>query len=171
MRHQIALSDETLGRLKMLAEPFVDKEPEDVIRRLLDDWESRSSRSLHSERAEGGSTTTGRSAESRVPRERGTRVQIGDHVIEAISVRDLYKQALAFLVGNYKVKLQATLPYKTSAERYLVAAEPKHPAGNPFVVPVEFRGFYIEAHKDYKNAVAHLSNLCERLSLKLTYLG
>ena len=32
----IQLSDETLNRLKALAEPFVDREPEDVIRRLLD---------------------------------------------------------------------------------------------------------------------------------------
>jgi len=172
MRHQIMVSDETLGRLKLLAEPFVDKEPEDVIRRLLDESESSARNSgVPNVRKEVAAVADSRSAESRVPRERGVRVQIGSHIIDAISVRDLYRQALEYLVSNHKARLQSLVPFKTSGERYLLALEPKHPTGNPFVVEVEFRDFFMEAHKDYKNAVAHLRNLCERLGLNLTYLG
>ena len=60
---------------------------------------------------------------------------------------------------------------RTSGERFLIALKPVHPSGKPFVVQVEYRGFYMEAHKDYKNAIAHLRILCNRLGLSLNYLG
>jgi hypothetical protein len=168
-RHQISISDDTLSRLKALAEPFIDREPEDVIRRLLDHF---------GQTKEDGSTNIGeypnlieRSPQSRVPRERGAQVQIGSQRIDAVSVRDLYQQALRLFVENHRSKLSAIVPLKTSSERYLVAREPIHPGGNPFVVPVSFRDFHMEAHKDYKNAIQHLKLLAERLGLTLSYLG
>jgi hypothetical protein len=175
MRHQITVSDETFMRLKALAEPFIDQ-PEDVIRRLLDQ-NGRPLDPAKPSRKSNGPTGApvpvqrDRSPDSRLPRERGARVQIGDYRIEAVSVRELYQQALKFLVENHKAKLQTILPHRTSSERYLIAHEPVHPSGNPFVVPVEFRGFHMEAHKDYKNAVEHLRILAGRLGLTLQYLG
>lgn len=165
MRHQIMVSDETLTRLKSLAEPFVDREPEDVIRRILDQLDQK----RHS--VKNSPSNADRSTSSRVPRERGARIKIGEKQIDAVSVRDLYRQALQFIVENHKLTLQAILPLKTSSERYLIARKPIHPGGNPFVVPIEFQDIYMEAHKDYKNAIGHLRILIERLGLSLVYLG
>jgi|SRR5215813_6483596 len=172
MRHQISISDKTLARLKALAEPFVDREPEDVIRRLLDAGEQAQNRA--------GSSPNSQTApaipravllSARTPRERGVAVQIGDHKFDAVSVPDLYRQVLKFLVEHHKSTLQAIVPFRTSRERYLIAREPLHPSGNPFVVPVEFQGFCMEAHKDYQNAVRHLIILSAKLGLQLRYLG
>ena len=156
-----------MNRLKRCAEPFVDKEPEDAIRRLLDEHDNFSRKHAPSSDPLLQSTQI---PTSRVPRERGTVVQIGGHQIEAVSVRDLYEQALKFLVGSHRVDLDRLLPFKTSRERYLLADKAIHPSGNPFVVPVEYHGYYMEAHKDYKNAVAHLGSLVGKLGLKLKYL-
>jgi hypothetical protein len=161
MTHQITVSNEIFIRLKNLAEPFVDQ-PEDVIRRLLDG----------SQISDGnGKPPDGRSPDSRVPRERGVRVRIDDKEIDGDSVRDLYKQVLELLVQNYRLELTAVLPFKTSGKRYLIARDPTHSTGNKFVVPVEVQGFHMEAHKDYKNAIAHLEKLCGRLGLDFKYLG
>jgi hypothetical protein len=167
MKIQIALSEETMSRLKECAEPFVDKEPEDVIRRLVDEHRNSKSKSpVSSDRLRPAAPPP-----YRVPRERGVVVQIGDHRIQAASVRDLYDQVLRILVDKHKSDLTRLLPFKTSSERYLVANKPVHPSGNPFFVPVEYHGHYMEAHKDYKNAVKHLESLAKKLRLGLTYIG
>lgn len=176
MRHQIMVSEETLTRLKSLAEPFVDREPDDVIRRLLDRNEESVSNVDRPLKSQSGvsrqfPTNVVRSTAARIPRERGVRVQLDDHKIDAVSVGDLYGQALRFLVENHKSKLQSNVPLKTSSERYLIAREPKHPNGNDFVKPVEFGNLHMESHKDYKNAIAHLRILSERLGLSLVCLG
>jgi hypothetical protein len=98
-------------------------------------------------------------------------VRIGERRINAVSVRALYEEALRLLVENNASELKSVVPLRTSKERFLIALEPIHPTGNPFVVPVEYRGFYMEGHKDYKNAIAHLRILCGRLGLQLQYLG
>jgi len=84
---------------------------------------------------------------------------ISDHQIQAVSVSvpDLHEQALKFLVGSRRADLDRLLPLKTSRERYLLADKP-------------VRGYYMEAHKDYKNAVAHLSSLVKKSGIELKYL-
>jgi hypothetical protein len=170
MSHQITVSDEIFDRLKKLAEPFVDQ-PEDVVRRLLDRNES----GLGYYNAPTASPMISLHEDlppiSRVPRERGTTVQIGDTKIDAVSVRALYGQALRLFVERYGSKLKSVVPIKTSGQRYLIALKPVHPSGKPFVKPVEFSGFYMESHKDYKNGLAHLRILCNRLGLHLKYFG
>lgn len=168
MNRHILVSDETLARLKSLAEPFVDREPEDVIRRLLDQLGEHGS---INNAASNVGHNRGPSSDSRAPRERGARVKIGEETIEAVSVRDLYEQALRFFVENYKSKLQTILPLRTSRQRYLIARDPVHPGGNAFVVPVEVRGFHMEAHKDWKNGIEHLRALAGRLGVEIVYLG
>ena len=173
MTHQITVSEEVFARLSRLARPFVDRAPEDVIRRLLDQNEpanGKATRSLDGETSAAVSHGN-RSTASRVPRERGATVQIGDYKIDAVSVRALYEEALKFLVAKYSSKLRSIVPLKTSSERYLIADRAVHPTGNPFVIPVEYRCFCMEAHKDFKNAIAHLQMLCNRLGLSLKYLG
>jgi hypothetical protein len=157
-----------MNRLKACAEPFVDKSPEDVIRRLLDEREKSTPRyapSSHPVRQHE------RTPASRVPRERGILVEIDGRQIQAASVRDFYEQVLRLLVDHHSVQLARLLPFKTSKRRYLVADKPVHPSGNSFVVPVEYHGHYMEAHKDYENAVAHLGSLLRKLGLELKYLG
>jgi hypothetical protein len=168
MYHQIRLSEETMNRLKNCAEPFRDKDPEDVIRRLLDAHDCSGQKH---EGANSSERQLERSPISRVPRERGAEVEIDNEQIRAISVPDLYKQALKLIVDKHGSKLKRLLPFATSGERYLVADKPVHPSGNPFFIPVEYDGYFMEAHKDYKNAVRHLLLLTEKLGLQLRYLG
>ena len=160
MSHQIAVSDQVFARLKNLAEPFVDRAPEDVIRRLLDERESKP---RHSE----VQVKSNVSISSRVPRERGITVQIDGQRIDAVSVRALYEEALKVFVGRHLARLKSIVPMKTSERRFLIALDDKHPSGRSFVIPVEYRGFYMEAHKDYKNAIEHLRSLCSRLGVTL----
>ena len=172
MSKNILVSDETYARLQRCVEPFVDKEPEDVIVRLLNDYDEAngSGDSGASSRTESIGEDSLRPSD-RTPRERGTIIKINDHRINAVSVRDLYKQALKFLIENHKGLLKHEIPFRTSSARYLLAASPVHPSGNPFVVPMEYDGYYMETHKDYKNAIAHLRRLVERLGLTFEYLG
>jgi|ERR1700728_1559276 len=174
MAHQITVSDEVFERLKRLAEPFVDREPEDVLRRLLDRNESVFAGDDAHDKSDArlpASLHESVSPISRVPRERGTTVQIGDDRVDAVSVRALYGQALKLFVERHRSKLKSVVPIKTSGQRYLIALKPVHPSGKPFVKPVGFGGFYMESHKDYKNGIAHLRMLCRRLGLPLKYLG
>jgi hypothetical protein len=169
VHHQMRISEETMSRLRACAQPFVDKEPEDVVRRLLDEHEGSNGKQ--------GSASSFRPQESerasisRLPRERGIVVQIEGHQIRAVSVSDLYKQSLKLFVDRHKSALEKFLPFSTSDRRYLVARDAVHPGGNPFVVPVEYHGYHMEAHKDYKNAVEHLRKLAKSLGLETKYLG
>jgi hypothetical protein len=167
MAHQITISDEVFARLKTLAEPFVDREPEDVIRRLIDEREPRfgdERGQMKSDRPQGLSPIL------RAPRQRGTTVEIDGHKIDAATVSELYQEALKLFVGKHISRLNSAVPMKTSGERFLIAREDKHPNGRRFFVPVEYHGFYMEAHKDYKNGIKHLRALCEHLGLALKYL-
>jgi hypothetical protein len=177
MIHQVRISDDTMTRLKAYAEPFKDKEPEDVIRRLLDECDRKGSGySKHTNRrnrseTEEVMTQLGSSTKSRAPRERGATIEIGGRQIQAATVPDLYKQSLTFLVDKHEDKLTKLLPFKTSAQRYLVANKPKHPGGNDFFIPVRHHDYWMEAHKDYKNAIEHLGRLASKLNVSFRYLG
>lgn len=172
MAHQISVSDVVFERLKRLAEPFIDREPEDVLRRLLDHYESTLDDPAQSKTAiRLPAPHENLSPISRAPRERGTIVQIGDKKIEAISLRALYAEALKLFVERYSSKLKSVVPLKTSSQRYLIALKPIHPSGKSFFKPVDFNGFYMESHKDYRNGIAHLRILCARLGLAFKYLG
>jgi hypothetical protein len=173
----IHLSGETMERLKAYAEPFVDRKPEDVIRRLLDQADSgRSKGEIITRLREKYDLTSTRQNPTiyRVPRERGATVRIEEHEITASSVRDLFDQALAFLVDNHRTRLDEVLPFSTSSERYLVAKQAVHPNGNAFFIRAPhngYRGYYMEAHKDYRNAIRHLRLLVKKLGLKFDYVG
>ena len=91
--------------------------------------------------------------------------------LQATSVRHLYEEVLKILVEKYRVELDRLLPFSTSRERYLVASKPINPTANSFVVPVKYHGYYMEAHKDYKNASSHLAPLVAKPGLEHRYLG
>jgi hypothetical protein len=172
MAHMISIPDDLFVQLEKIAKPFKDKEPADVIRRLLETVESTE--------AQGGSRGTApvrpmsRShiRANRNPRERGVRVRVDGEDLAADSVRDLFEQVLRRVSRNGKLEsVRAILPYKTSSSRYLIAERPVHPGGNAFVVPVGQRGLFMEAHKSYGTALTQLSNFLAKLGMSLEYVS
>jgi hypothetical protein len=172
MAEQIRISSQTLNRLKALAMPYVDREPEDTLKRLLDQAEAR----------DRGETCTPHDSSplraiqrqdpiERIPRSRGAVVKIGSQHIQAASVRDLYEQALKYLVETHAKALSEITPFSTSRQRHLIAKGDRHPTGHKFVVPVTYKGYYMEAHKDYRNGIRHLEQLAKRLKLDFKYDG
>ena len=168
MAPMIDVPDDLYARLAELAQPFVETKPADVIRRLVES---------HGVDDRGASTphqpiVPQRPLATRVPRERGAKVLIDETLITADSVRDLYEQVLRLLTKNGRLdRLKTLLPYKTSSRRYLIAERPVHPNGNPFVVPVEYRGLYMETHKSYQTALTQLGAFLSKCGLSLHYVG
>ena len=106
------------------------------------------------------------------PRQRGVVVKLGEVTIRAISVSDLYTETLKYLhQKGFLDKVKQHIPLATSKQRYLIAESPVHPNGKEFVVPVEYKGYYMEAHKDYKNGIRHLCKMLDFCGVTLTYLG
>ncbi|MBI5017162.1 MAG: hypothetical protein HZB55_16970 [Deltaproteobacteria bacterium] len=99
-------------------------------------------------------------------------VRIADHLIHAESVPDFYKMAMAWLVDNgHMQRVDTLVPFKTSQQRYLIAKTPRHPNGKDFFSPVNHRGYYMEAHKNYRDAVFHLRKLLANISLHVEYVA
>lgn len=174
MAQSISVSDRTYLRLQECAEPFEDHTPEDVIIRLLDacavdSEDSERPKRLEKDEAEGHTSSESNLSE-REPRQRGVVVRMGDAIIDAVTVRDLYEQSLQILADAHRDELERLLPVRTSNQRYLVAESPVHPSGRSFVVPVEYDGLHMEAHKDYKTALAHLKRLASRLGVPFQYI-
>ena len=166
----IEIPEDVFRRLAELAQPFVDTKPADVIHRLLDERDAAVRKD--GEPSQRAIVQRPKPLEVRVPRERGVSVDISGQIITADSVRDLFDQVLRLLAKNGEVKrVRALIPYKTSSRRYLIADRPVHPNGNPFVVPVEHGGLYMETHKSYRTAVSQLAHFLSKCGLSLRYLG
>lgn len=174
MTREIKISDSIFERLQRLATPFIDT-PESVIQRLLDHCESSSLQADSPSPSTLGHSETHRFVEDplqRESRQRGVVVKLGVQTIRANSVSELYTETLKYL--HHKGLLDNVkdyLPLATSKYRYLIAGSPTHPNGKEFVVPVEYKGYYMEAHKDYKNGIRHLCKLLDLCGVRLTYLG
>jgi hypothetical protein len=171
MDKEIKISDSIFERLQKLAVPLVDT-TQSVIGKLLDFYESYQEKTtLPMDSGSPPNPQEHKSPLRRKSRQRGVIVNIGEETIRAISVRELYDKALQSLYQKgYIEKLGPYLPLATSRQRYLIAQTPIHPNGNKFVVPVEYRGYYMEASKDYKNGLSHLRKMLGYCGLKLTDL-
>jgi hypothetical protein len=174
MTKDIKISDAIFERLQRLAAPLIDT-PESVILRLLDRYESPSSEGSSSLPSSLDLTAAHRFIEDpleRESRQRGVVVKLGEVTIRAISVSDLYTETLKYLhQKGFLDKVKQHIPLATSKQRYLIAESPVHPNGKEFVVPVEYKGYYMEAHKDYKNGIRHLCKMLDFCGVTLTYLG
>jgi hypothetical protein len=174
----ISLPDDLFARLQDLAIPLVDS-PADVVRRMLDERETAKPEKGKLPMEEGTGSMTRRtplsreaSLTARSARERGATIEINGHEIRAVTVTDMYEQALKFFVDNgHSKRLKELMPFRTSSQRYLIADRPVHPNGNEFFVRVTHNGFFMEAHKSYRTAIEHLAQLAEKIGLKLRYLG
>lgn len=161
----ISLSDEVYARLEALARPFEDREPEDVIRRLLNGGSTK-------DVAEpSGGRPTSELVVVRAPRERGTVVELNGNRILATTVPDLCTKVMEFIYskGLWK-QFEGLAPYKTSAKRYLFAMSPKHPQGNDFFVPLKSRNIYMEVHKNYETTIKQLGRLLSQLGITFKYI-
>lgn len=176
MERKIAIPEDLYARLQALARPFEDRDPADVIRRLVNSEASQQKVGSPSSPSPSSVPTTHDTPASqingRVPRERGATVKLNSHVVHADSVRDLYEQTLQYLSNSDAWDRVVQLaPHKTSSRRYLISKGPIHPNGNPFVIPVQHRGLYMEAHKNYRTAISQLSRLLAKCGIECTYIG
>ena len=182
MTKVIRISESIFQRLQKLAVPLVDN-PASVIDRLLDYHDShedggiatikQSDRQVESRSLDGVRRPLfAKDPSNRASRQRGVAVEIEGRTFRADSLADLYSQVLKFLFDNGHIeKLKGHLPVATSTQRYLIATDPVHPNGKKFVVPVEYKCHYMEAHKDYKNGMNHLRKMLALGGLSLDYLG
>lgn len=161
MSPTIEVSQRVHDRLKELAGPLFS--PSEVIERLLGPGSNTPAiPQVSTVAAPGSGPATALGPVFRSPRERGISVLINDTRINAVSVRDLYLQFLQYMVNkNLIPKISQALPYRTSNQRYLIAKSATHPNGNQFVVPVGFGGYFMEAHKNYENAMSGLQQLAK----------
>lgn len=159
----IELSAAVLRRLETLGGPLFT--PSEVIERLLDQVAESATASSAAVPVQ-----TAESSRSRAPRSRGVDLLIDGHRMSAVSVPDMYLQVLRWLVDGKRLeKVQASIPFRTSKQRYLIAKSPKHPSGNDFVSEVKYKGYYMEAHKNYENALSGLKQFLEPHGYSVRY--
>lgn len=94
-------------------------------------------------------------------------IKINGNVIQGNSVSGLYEAALRHIVKN-DIAFESELPYETSNKRYLISKTPQHQGGNPFRVPVEYKGFFMEAHKSRNQAMKDLIRFLKRLGCSVS---
>jgi len=79
-------------------------------------------------------------------------------------------QTLKYLIQSGLIeRLNPYIPYATSSARLLISKDPHHQAGNEFRIPIECEGYYMEAHKDYKNALSHLETFLKSAGIEMKY--
>jgi hypothetical protein len=172
---QITISDSVFERLQRLAVPLVDT-PESVVIRLLNFYEPNPVEEdlrigpSAEEQTKTQSTIDG--VLERLPRQKGIIVRLDETTVEADKLSDLYIEALKYLDKRGLLnKVNDAIPIATSSKRYLIAKSPVHPQGNDFRIPVEYKGYYMEAHKDYKEGIRHLCKMLNLCGVTLTYVG
>jgi uncharacterized protein with ParB-like and HNH nuclease domain len=94
------------------------------------------------------------------------KLRIQDTNFEAPSIPDLYRGVLKYLYEQGHLD-KLNLPIASGSKRYIVAREPKHQGGNPFLVDVEYLGYHMEAHNNRRAALAALDNLLAMCGLGL----
>ena len=104
----------------------------------------------------------------KTPKQKGAVIAIEGEDIIATSVSDLYRQALKILLQDKLIdQVKARVPYATSKKRLLISTEPIHQGGNEFRSPVEYKGYYMEAHKSYKIAIDQLKSFLKVCKISL----
>lgn len=172
MAPTIEVSSALLDRLESLAGPLFS--PSDVIERLINQAQPNldPGNFVASIGAPGRThDMDGSGQPPRAPRSRGAEIEINGQRMTAVSVPDMYLQVLKLLVDEKHIeKLDPRIPFKTSNQRYLIAKSPVHPNSNQFVKPVEYRGYFMEAHKNYENAMSGLSRFLRSVGIKIRYV-
>lgn len=94
------------------------------------------------------------------------RLQINGTELSGHTIKELYQKTLEYLYkGKYLSNME--LPYQTGSKRYLLvhldnAQEPIHPGGGPFLAPVRYEGYCMEAHKSREGGLRDLINMLDQ---------
>jgi hypothetical protein len=94
------------------------------------------------------------------------RLEIEGERIEGSSVPEFYKSVLEYLLQTCP-NLQEHVPFATGTKRYLIAKEPVHLGGSPFLSPIESGGFFMEGHKSRIGALKDVVRLLRKLGLSV----
>lgn len=183
MSRVIRISENTFQRLQRVAVPLEDT-PASVIERLLDFYDSEGEFMVQRENNVACQSASARierppvtnednALKMRTPRQRGGIVRIGSKRFNASSVREFYEQTLRFLDSEGLLeKIKAHMPIRTSDKRYLLANNPSHPTGDSFRAPAQYRGYFMESHKNWADGVDHLNKkMLVLVGLSAEYLG
>lgn len=87
--------------------------------------------------------------------------------IKGESVRELYENTLKYLTEN-NIITDKNVPYATGSKRYLISKQPKHQQDNPFRVPVEYKGFFMEANKSRAAGIKDLMRFLKHINCEAT---
>jgi hypothetical protein len=93
-------------------------------------------------------------------------LRVDGNDVSGSSVPELFQKVLHYVVSNNLID-ENLLPYVTSAKRYLLSKAPLHPGEKPFRMPVEFRGYYMEAHKSRIQALKDATRFLKRLGCEV----
>jgi ADP-ribosylglycohydrolase/tetratricopeptide (TPR) repeat protein/protein-tyrosine phosphatase len=153
----LALCTLALGANDLMINPIdlrnVDPSVADRLEAFLDDRSPAVS-------AEGRTSPV---SEKRERKERtAVTLAFGNETFTAKNIPDLYQQILKFLVESGEIN-NIELPFATGPKRYLIACEPIHPSGQNFMAPVEYKGYFMEAHNNRTAAIANLEKLTNAL--------
>lgn len=89
-------------------------------------------------------------------------IKVNNTTIKGESVPQFFTSGIEYIVSK-NLPIDEILPFRTSAVRFLIARRPIHPRGNDFVNPVEYSGYFMEAHKNRKEAKRNLILLFSKL--------
>ncbi len=96
-------------------------------------------------------------------------IRIDQTVFQAKSMRDLYQQALQYLDQRGLLE-HLPLPIASGSKRYLLANQPIHQAGNEFILPANYRDYYMEANKSHDGGLKDLGKLLSLCGLRFEVL-
>jgi hypothetical protein len=94
-------------------------------------------------------------------------IKIDGKIIEAETVRNLFKLILKYIVDN-KVISKIPLPWGNSSKRYILSNEnpPIHPSGREFFYPEKYKGYTIETHYARERAISVVAALCDKFEIE-----
>lgn len=82
------------------------------------------------------------------------------------TVPEFYDSALKFILES-NINVDKHIPFETSKKRYLISRDKKHPGGNDFRAPIEYKGYFMEAHKSKEAAIKALAAFLKNCDIKV----
>jgi len=97
-------------------------------------------------------------------------IKVNRKLIQGKSVPEFFEAALRYMLKS-DIAFEEELPFETSNKRYLISKTPQHQGGNPFRMPVEHEGYFMEAHKSRVQATKDLVRFLKKLGCNVSVEG
>jgi len=93
-------------------------------------------------------------------------VEINGHVFSEKSLSVLFRQVLEYLVDNNLLN-SIQIPWGESKSRIILTNDPNpiHPNGRAYFVPIEYKGYTLEAHYSRDKGLAIMKKLCNDIGV------